>query len=458
MTANGRDLVRALAVGALLLYGDRRASAGLTGTDLFIPGVARTPGLAGSNFFSTVWVSNIGDAPATVEFRFHETNQSNTNPTKFTDTVGLGETKRYDNIVERYFNRTNTSGAVRVISSNEVYVSSRTYSLAPGGNIRDSNGLFFSAVPTSQAIGVNQSAIIQGITQGASEDFRYNAGLVEVTGQPATVLVTIRDAGTHMLGSKSYSVPAFGRIQFPVTDIAPSIATLNAVAEVRVTAGGGRVLVFGTQLANGSNDSVGFEMNLRATAGSPVSSQVGDRCTGAASGQRLTILGDQYVLVEVEVVLENSPDRYVVRYPVQIVVGKIISVTSPMTLRAVCYRSPLFACTYPCQTGSVCGYQALFCPRSDLSCGYQSVQGTTTTVTWTCYVEASEYVTILVDDAHDPIFLNFAHSDKYTYSVQDAAAFNYKFITANYPRPNVDPATLPPQLDVLATYISLRKR
>jgi hypothetical protein len=445
-----------LLIGLTVLLAPMSLRGGLTGTDLFIPAVARTPGQAGSNFFSTVWVSNIGDAPATVEFRFHETNQSNTNPVKFTDTVGLGETKRYDNIVERYFGRTNTSGAIRVISSNEVYVSSRTYSLAPGGNIRDSNGLFFSAVPTSQAIGLNQSAIIQGITQGASEDFRYNAGLVEVAGQTVTVLVTIRDAGTKTLGSKSYTIPAFGRIQFPVTDVAPSIVSLNAVAEARVTTGGGRVIVFGTQIANGSNDSAGFEMNLRASAGTPISGQVGDRCTSTASGQRLTILGDQYVLVEVEVILENSTDRYALRYPVKIQGGTNPSIDSPMTLRAVCYRSPLFECTYPCQTGSICGYQALFCPESDLRCNYQSYPSQP--IKWTCYVEGSELITILVDDAHNPIFLNFQHTDQYAYSVQDASAFNFNFISANYPRPNVDPASLPLQLDVLATYISLKKR
>lgn len=245
----------------VMLLSPLRANAGSPGTDLVVPAVARASGQFGAEFYSTIWVTSLSArTPTTVRLFFFLRDTSNVSPATFTDTLGPLETKRYDNAVQSLFGITG-SGAVRVLSDGNVLVSSRTYSLPASGRVEDSNGLFFNAIDANEAIASGESTYLQGVTQGGSENFRYNFGMVETTGQSVGVVATLVDGDARQLANKSYILRPYEQKQFSVSDLLPGVATTNAILSFSVV-GAGRVVFFGTQIANGSNDSAGFEMLL----------------------------------------------------------------------------------------------------------------------------------------------------------------------------------------------------
>ena len=145
-----------------------------------------------------------------------------------------------------------------------VLASSRTYDRPDGTDIKQAKGLFFGAIPAGFAIRLGESAVLQGVSQGsAAEDYRYNYGLVETTGEGAAVTVTLRSASGSPLASADYALGAREARQVNVGALFPGIATDNARLEATVSGGTGAVLFYGTLLANGSQDSIGFEMSFK---------------------------------------------------------------------------------------------------------------------------------------------------------------------------------------------------
>ena len=143
-------------------------------------------------------------------------------------------------MVETLFGVSGVSGAVRVTASDAVLVSSRTYDLPAAGREADSYGLFFSGIPASFAISIGETSQLQGITQGADEDFRYNFGLVNLEGGPATVRVSLRDTLGARLGEKDYTLLAWEALQYNVKDVVPGISTRNALLWTSVISGTGK--------------------------------------------------------------------------------------------------------------------------------------------------------------------------------------------------------------------------
>lgn len=289
-----------LVILLLLAFASHHSEAGFAGTDVLIPAVARAGGLFGSEFYSQVWVTNLAGSTLAVSFAFLQRDQSNTAPRTFSAMLDPYETRRFDNAVEAMFGVSGTSGAVRVTAAGPILVSSRTYNLPPGGDPSQGQGLFFTGIPCTFAIGAGETAQLQGVTQGAAENFRYNFGLVNVEPGPATVRVSLRNPAGTALGEKSYDLRAYEAAQYNVTDVVPGLVATNGLLWATVTGGTGRVVLYGTQIANGSNDSAGFEMSFKnslLSAGGGVTSLNG--LTGAltlAAGANVTLTPSGSVL------------------------------------------------------------------------------------------------------------------------------------------------------------------
>jgi hypothetical protein len=240
------------------------AEAGFAGTDVFIPASARAAGVSPAQFYSTLWVTNLStSASANVQLKFFQRDTSNTSPITVPVTIAPGETKKYENVVQTVFGLPSASGAIRVQADREVLASSRTYNLPLGSDIKDANGLFFTGIPQVLAIGNGESSQLQGVSQNGAEDFRYNFGMVETAGSPVTVRIIVRSSDGGVIGTKDYPVQAYEAKQFAVTDAAPAISTVNGRVDATVVAGSGAVLLYATAVANGSQDSIGFEMSYR---------------------------------------------------------------------------------------------------------------------------------------------------------------------------------------------------
>jgi hypothetical protein len=261
----GRRLSRLLLLTVLLLSVPWTSDAGFPATEVFLPAVGRVTG-AGSppaQFYTTVWATNLTGSNETFTFEFLKQGQANTSPVKFSDTLSPGQTKVYENIVEQKLGLSSAIGAARVTSSGEIMLSERIYNQLPGDDVGNSEGLFFAGVPKSFSITLGQSATIQGVSQGGSEDFRYNFALVETGGGTPTVHVALLDDEGATLGSHDYILEPYEQLQPNVTNLFSTVSTINARVVATVTAGTGSVLLAGAQVANQSQDSSGFEMSFR---------------------------------------------------------------------------------------------------------------------------------------------------------------------------------------------------
>jgi microcystin-dependent protein len=238
-------------------------SAGFSGTDLFIPAAGRVAGAAGSQFYTTLWVTNPGSTSVTVEVQFYLTGQANPAASaSFKDTLAPKQTKKYDNFVETLFGLTETLGGARVISSSQVLVSARTYNQFAGSGVRESQGFGMAGVPRELAISAGEAATLQGVT--LNDDFRYNLFFFEVEGKPLTLELQARNEAGAVIGTREYIVLPHEQRLFSAGDIAPSMD--NGIVIARIVSGEGRIVIGGSLVANGSQDSSSFEMGFRDLA------------------------------------------------------------------------------------------------------------------------------------------------------------------------------------------------
>ncbi|MDL2718637.1 MAG: tail fiber domain-containing protein, partial [Acidobacteriota bacterium] len=148
-----------------------------------------------------------------------------------------------------------------------------------------------SATPASFAVGAGERTLLPAIEQGASAGdgaFRYNVGFVETSGAPARIHLVLRNAQGAAAGTTDLDLAAFESRQINVGDVAPGVAVSAGSLEIQVAPGSpGRVLSFGSSIANGSNDAAGVEMlfassRLASAAGS------GSGIAGVVAGRGLT--------------------------------------------------------------------------------------------------------------------------------------------------------------------------
>jgi len=237
--------------------------AGFSSAEVFLPAVGRIGGQGGLQAYTTVWVTNLTGATETFTLQFLKQGQANPTPASFSDTLSPGQTKVYENVIESRLGLSNALGAARVTSTGEILVAERIYNQEPGDDLGNTEGLFFAGVPKSFSISLGQSASIQGINQGGSENFRYNFALVETGGGSPTVNVQIFDGGGALLGQKGYPLQPYEQLQPNVAEVVPGFASTNARITATVTGGTGSILLAGAQVANESLDSSGFEMSFR---------------------------------------------------------------------------------------------------------------------------------------------------------------------------------------------------
>jgi len=261
--ASRQRLVAATAAFLTVLSGSVLI-AGFSGTDLFLPMVGRQAGVFPSNWYTTVWIHNPGAVAATATIYLLQRGTSNPTPPSVDVLVAPGDTEKLENIVETLF-QMEVFGALRVTcATQKLVVTSRVFSKATGAGEKDSVGQDFAGVPASFAIGLHETAQVLGVHQtvpaGASE-FRFNFGFVETTGHSATVRVTAFDGNNADQGFKDFQVREFSQRQVAFKDNFPAVSTENTRLDVEVIAGSGRVIAYGSGIANGSQDPTTFEMS-----------------------------------------------------------------------------------------------------------------------------------------------------------------------------------------------------
>jgi len=251
-------------VGVLVLAAAVPLLASFAGTDVFLPSVGRGHGKAGSQWYTTMWVYNPSSSSVNITVHFLKRNQPNPHPMTYNDTIPAGDTRKYENAVYTLFG-VEGFGALRVTADKRVVVNARIFSQPPAGE-KASVGQFMGAAPASFAIGNWERTVVLGVDQTSPESastYRYNYGFVETTGNPAKVLVLAVDEDGTELAQDTVNLGGFEARQYNLRDrLLGNPDAQNVHLEVRVVGGSGRIIAFGTALANESNDSSVFEMQF----------------------------------------------------------------------------------------------------------------------------------------------------------------------------------------------------
>lgn len=226
----------------------------ISSTRYAVPGVAELNNGA-SNFHSDVRIFNGGAADVVANLTFYPQQNPGGAISAPPMSIARGQMKVLDNILPSLFNVANGGGSVVITTSSpsSLVATARTYS-----NV-ENNGTFGQFIPgLTPAEGMaNGDRALQLLQLEQSDRFRSNLGLVELTGNPATVTVSLYLPDSKI--TPSFDVPLAGnefRQLGRVIEafLGPGSQTYNARIAVQVTAGSGRVTAYSSIIDNQSFD------------------------------------------------------------------------------------------------------------------------------------------------------------------------------------------------------------
>ena len=156
-------------------------------THYVLPGISDITG--GSVFQSDVRIFNGGNEPVDITLGFETLSiLEDVNPAPVLMTLQPGQVEVIDDALPELWGLNQTAGALTIDTAvnSSIVATGRTFSpLLTGGT----NGQFIPAVTAADAVGVGERPLtILQLEQ--SPQYRSNLGLVEVTGQPVTVVIT----------------------------------------------------------------------------------------------------------------------------------------------------------------------------------------------------------------------------------------------------------------------------
>jgi hypothetical protein len=212
-----------------------------------VPGVAEFDS-SFSNFHTDMRIYNGGSAAVDVTLAF--TGASVPNQVK---TVGAGQTLAIDNVLPTLWNITGGGSVVATTAADsQLVVTARTFSRdkVNGGTF----GQFIPGVTAADAVG-NGDRTLQIVQLEESPAFRTNLGLVEVTGNSATVELQAFTPDSKIAAKAT--IPLAGGQYLQQGQIFKSLGfsnVYNGRISARVVGGTGRVAAYGSVIDNRTTD------------------------------------------------------------------------------------------------------------------------------------------------------------------------------------------------------------
>lgn len=274
---------------------------------LIVPVVAHTAGLNDSQFESDVRVTNTSAQTMKYQVNFTPTASDGTQSgSSTTIQIDSGATMALDDILASFYGAasSNASGVLEIRPTTSTaaasafspvtttnlgaqlttVASSRTYNVTSNGTF----GQFIPAIPFSQFIGqstANQPSVLSLQQIAQSSAFRTNFGLVEGSGQPANVLLTVFDNDGNKVGQIPQSLLPFEHLQINQILAANNISLTDGRIEVAVTSPTGKVTAYASTVDNATNDPLLVSPVLKSSVSSSryVIPGVADLNTGIAS-------------------------------------------------------------------------------------------------------------------------------------------------------------------------------
>jgi len=205
------------------------------------------PGVADLNTGLAAWrtdmrIFNPTSSPQSAQLTFYPANGQG-QPQSTSIGINAGEVKQLDNTLQSTFGITNAGGAIHVQTATPqpLVISGRTYNLTNNGTF----GQLTTAVTAATAIGQGDKPLQILQTEDSVRD-RTNVGIFEVTGQPATVQVSLFLPDSKFSPSTQIPLPANGFIQIPVIQSFGLSNVYNARVMLTVVGGSGKIGAYGS--------------------------------------------------------------------------------------------------------------------------------------------------------------------------------------------------------------------
>jgi len=223
---------------------------------LIIPAVAHADGI-NSKFQSDVRVTNT--APQTMKYQVTFTPSGDNgaaNAKQTTIDVDPGKTIALDDVLGTFF----TSGAIGTLEVRPLtqlasnianlltFASSRTFNATSNGTF----GQYIPAIPFANFIGNAKNPILSLQQIAQSDAYRTNLGLVEGSGNPASVLVSVFGGDGKKITDFPIALTAGEHTQFSLAQ--HNVNVSDGRVEVKVTSSTGKVTAYASVLDNLTND------------------------------------------------------------------------------------------------------------------------------------------------------------------------------------------------------------
>jgi len=214
--------------------------------DLFVPVAGNTRSATGREFHTTVWITNTSNRGTFVRVTFLERHPIQTVSKPLTVDLAANETKQIDDP-----SRPDVVGALRFESAEPIAITARIYS-------GDGAGEGVRAVPADAGLKHGEDGIIPGLHfDGALRETTY---LIETSGRPAGVYVSLRDARGVEVAHDSFLLEGFEHRALTIAEVARTTKVTSGSMRIRVTGGSGQVYAIGHQIVTPAGDGYFIEM------------------------------------------------------------------------------------------------------------------------------------------------------------------------------------------------------
>ena len=221
-----------------------------------VAGIAHAPGAAGSNWRSKLALLNRSGGSAQVTLSYV---RSSGPVLAESVTLANNQLMAWDDVAVTLFGvGADSSGAIKVDSSQTLVVTARTYNASASGTY----GQFLPGVEESDALASDQTGVISQLTK--NDNFRTNIGFVNLGSSSCQVRVTLRSSAGSAVGSqRTVTVPADGWKQDnDIFQAAGAGTHANAYATVEVVTSGCEVWGYGSVVDNRSGDPTTIPMRV----------------------------------------------------------------------------------------------------------------------------------------------------------------------------------------------------
>jgi hypothetical protein len=206
------------------------------------------------NFHSDMRIYNAGNVPVTATLWYYDRGQSEPGQPPRQVTLAPGQVQSYNDVLPALWPGLIGGGSIVATApaDSSLVLTAQTYSRQPDGGTK---GQFIPGVTFREATGRGERAL-EVLQLEQSAQYRSNVGVVEVTGQPATIEIMMFEPDAKASAVTQYSLRANEYIQFDrILEALGQLGTVyNGRVSVRVIAGEGRVYAYGSTVDNHTED------------------------------------------------------------------------------------------------------------------------------------------------------------------------------------------------------------